>query len=338
MNIAFTICSNNYLAKAKIVADTFLSFHIDYKFSIFLVDRLDNQLDYTRFANTEIIEIHSVVSGIQQLAEKYNIIELNTAVKPEIFLYLFDKNKSDIIIYLDPDLMIFDCFNEVKELFEGHNQNVVLTPHFCSPIDDGKYPSEIDFACFGLYNLGFIAVRNTSESTRFLNWWRERLVKYCYVRPEQGMFTDQLWVNLAPIFFKGMYILKHLGYNVANWNLYERQLNSVNGRWHVNANDRLKFFHFSQYEYDNPYSISKFQKRHTVSERPDIKSLIDEYQKILVQNKFEEFNKSSCFYHQVYLDHASKVRSVESSFLSKVKGRLNRYICSIKRTIFYAKN
>ena len=46
MPIAFTICSNNYLAKARIAAETFLAKHNDYSFSIFLVDQFVPEIDY----------------------------------------------------------------------------------------------------------------------------------------------------------------------------------------------------------------------------------------------------------------------------------------------------
>ena len=325
MKVAFTICSNNYLAKAKVVVDSFMNFHPEYVFYIFLVDKLDAQIDYAKFAKAEIVEVQSVVSDIEPLALKYNIIELNTAVKPDIFLHLFHKYQAESIIYLDPDLMIYDRFLEVENILLQPEQNMVITPHFCSPIDDGKYPSEIDFACFGLYNLGFIAIKNSAESIRFLEWWRQRLMKYCYIKPAEGMFTDQLWVNIAPIFFNGMYILKHLGYNVANWNLYERDMSLSNNHWYVNRNERLKFIHFSQYEYNNPYSIAKYQNRHVIEDRPDMKELIDMYQQQLVQNKFEDFTNCECFYQRLYQDNLNSINAEKNSIVKKVKRRLKRY-------------
>ena len=110
----------------------------------------------------------------------------------------------------------------------------------------------------------------------------------------------------------------------------------VENKWYLTSKERLKFFHFSQYEYHNPYSISKFQKRHTIQQRSDVKELIDDYQHLLVQNKFEEFNKCSCFYQQIYIDHVSKVRASERSLVKKLTRRLNRYIGRTKKLSLYA--
>ena len=82
MNIAFTICSNNYLAKAKVVADTFIAHHNEYEFYIFLVDKLNSEVDYQDFTKFQIIEVSEIISNIDELAIKYNIVELNTAIKP----------------------------------------------------------------------------------------------------------------------------------------------------------------------------------------------------------------------------------------------------------------
>ena len=57
------------------------------------------------------------------------------------------------------------------------------------------------------------------------------------------MFTDQRWVDFAPSFFDH-FILKDPTYNVAYWNLHERDLEWTDGRYLVNGQP-LTFFHFS---------------------------------------------------------------------------------------------
>ena len=60
MDIAFTICSNNYLAQAKTLGDSFLQYHPDWKFIIGLVDEYDNSFDYSSLANFEIIKVNEI--------------------------------------------------------------------------------------------------------------------------------------------------------------------------------------------------------------------------------------------------------------------------------------
>lgn len=317
MYVAFTICSNNYLAKAKIVADTFLQHHPRYVFFIFLVDKINKSIDYSSLGPARIVPIENVFDHIEALACKYNIIELSTAVKPFIFLYLFKTYNSNIIIYLDPDLIVFDRFSEAEKILLHTQNNVIITPHFLSPIDDGKIPSEIDFNLYGLYNLGFIAVKNNEISLHFLKWWHSRLMKYGFAQPHKGMFTDQIWLNYAPLFFTGIYILRDAGYNVANWNLYERKLVFKNELFFVNENIRLKFFHFSHYDFNNPYKISRKQTRHTIEEMPELKMLIDLYQQQLVKNKMENYAACLPYYSLKESDYTKY-----QSFSRKVVNRM----------------
>jgi hypothetical protein len=320
MPIAFTICSNNYLAKARVTAETFIGQHPGYRFFIFLVDTFITDIDYKANADIEVIAIGDVVADIEELAIKYNIIELNTAVKPAVFTFLFQTYKAaSHIIYLDPDLMIFSPFSEIEELFESDNCNIIITPHGCSPIDDGKVPSEIHLSMYGIYNLGFIAIKRNSESKRFLNFWHDRLMKYCYIDVEHGMFTDQIWVNYAPAYFDGVHIFKHLGYNVANWNLYERRIEKENGAYRINGKEKLRFFHFSHYKFTDPHLISYKQNRHKIEEFEYLKEIIDEYQSKLIQNNHEFFNKIPCYYQLRYDCHQQNILQSKGAFKNLVR-------------------
>jgi hypothetical protein len=38
-----------------------------------------------------------------------------------------------------------------------------------------------------------------------------------------GLFTDQKWLNFAPVFFDGVSIIRSSRHNVATWNLTTRR-------------------------------------------------------------------------------------------------------------------
>ena len=303
MKIAFTICTNSYWAKAQIATESFLKYHPDYRFYIFLLDKPTVAIDYNSILNCEYIEIETFFPKVNELSLKYNIMELSCAVRPAVFLYLFEKGSSTVL-HIDSDTQTYDRFNEIDPLLEQNN--IVVTPHFCSPIDDGKYPSEIDFVKFGLYNLGFLAVKKSDETVRFMNWWHERLMKYCYNIPNESMFTDQLWVNYAPLFFEGVAILKHTGYNVANWNLYERQLRIENNTYYVNETARLKFFHFSHFVFKNPGQISSSQNRYQIDELPVLRNILEDYNQLLVENNHEIISRLPTLFQ---VNYESKVKA-----------------------------
>ncbi len=155
-NIVFTICSNNYLAQAKVLGKTLLEFNPSFNFIIGLVDRKSELINYDEIP-FDVIEVEKIgIPGFDNLITRYNITELNTAVKPFFFSYFFSNFKGvSSIIYLDPDIKVFASFdNLVGEL---KSYDIILTPHFTKQILDDKLLSEEDILNTGLYNLGFIA-------------------------------------------------------------------------------------------------------------------------------------------------------------------------------------
>jgi len=97
-----------------------------------------------------------------------------------------------------------------------------------------------------VYNLGFLAIKRSAESIKFIQWWASRLSMFCYNDIPRGIFTDQKWMDLAPCFFN-VFLLKHPGYNAAPWNISKRKINSNDGSYFVN-DEPLRFFHFSGFD------------------------------------------------------------------------------------------
>lgn len=291
----FTICSNNYLAQARVLGDSLREQEPGSSFLVVLVDELTDAIDYTSFP-FEVLTIRSIEPGIDVLADKYNIIELNTCVKPRIFEYLHAERGAETAVYLDPDIKVYSPFAEVREAF-GEGYSIVLTPHVCSPIPrDGKTPGENAFLNFGIYNLGFIAVRFTPESSRFIAWWKDWTYQSGYFNVKDGMFVDQLPINLAPLFFGEVFILKHLGYNMAPWNLHERVLSKPGADILVNGKEPLRFFHFSSFRLDSDLWPGKFYTRYDIKDRPDLSLVSESYNADLKKAGYSGYISLPCTY------------------------------------------
>ena len=93
MTIAFTICSINYLAQARTLRDSLRSSNPEVHFFVGLVDRLDNVTFEEAFVpDFPLVEIHKIgIEGFGEMCDRYNITELNTAVKPFYFTYFFNQ-------------------------------------------------------------------------------------------------------------------------------------------------------------------------------------------------------------------------------------------------------
>ena len=289
MNIAFTLCSNNYLAQAKVLADSFLKFNNDFEFIIGLVDKCSDEVDYSFFRPATILTVDEIgISEFNLLHNKYNIVELNTAVKPFYFSYFFDQ-KAAKVIYLDPDILVFAKFDEVLNLLNEHA--IILTPQACTPIDDNHAPSDIDLLGTGIFNLGFIALKQNDEVTAFLGWWQKRIMKYGFAKQQENMFYDQLLINLVPVFFSNYFILKHPGYNMAAWNMHERNVTTYEeDTVIINEKYELVFFHYSGYKINDPETICIYSSRYSFDARPDVKQLFKIYFKKVKDASFEKYS------------------------------------------------
>ena len=298
MKAAFTIATANYLAQAKTVAESFLTYNQDYTFHIVLLDKKD-EIDLFPSGRIKIVEVAEIgIPYLQEMIDRYSIFELSNALKPfcaEYFLYSTDTIKA--VLYFDSDIIVYDQFTEVDRLLESHN--IVITPHTTHPLPfDNQGIRESDFLNTGIYNGGFFALSKTGETIRFLKWWKERLRTHCLVDLSRGLFVDQIWLNLVPLYFKGVNILKHVGYNVAFWNLHERTLRRArDGRIYINGETPLVFFHFSGYDIKSPAIISKYQSRISFEERPDIQPLYRQYISTVLSNGYDSFSQLTCSYY-----------------------------------------
>lgn len=280
---AFTICSANYLHYARSLHQSLVASAGLEDFVCFLVDEVDGRFDRAALG-FECVEVKDIgLAHVFDMAARYSIMEMNTAVKPFCFRWLFDVRQTDRAIYLDPDLFLVSPLTEIDAAFDA-GANVVLTPHSMAPLNDGKDPDDIRLMQTGTYNLGFGALRNTLVTRSLLDWWGERLLTECLVDLEHGLFVDQKFFDLVPAYFEGVEILRHPGYNVAYWNLASRNVQrSPSGRWTVNGSP-LRFFHFSGVVPGNSRVFSKHQDRFTVHDIGDVIHLLDEYLTALESN------------------------------------------------------
>jgi hypothetical protein len=298
--IFFTVCSNNYLAQASVLGHSLKKQLDDVQFFTVLVDEYNETIDYTAFPFITI-PIRNIEPGIDELSEKYNIVELNTCIKPRAFKYFFDNYAAKQVIYFDPDIVIYDTLQWINPLFESHS--ILLTPHILSAIPpDGKKPDENTFLNYGLYNLGFIGIQRSEESIKFIDWWKERTYINGFDKPGEGIFVDQLYVNLAPVFFKGVYIIADKGCNMAPWNLHERHLTKEDELYKVNNKETLKFFHFASFKLNANEFPLLFYNRFLMKNREDLHELYTDYNKKLLAANYPFYQAIDCIYYEHYID------------------------------------
>ncbi|HJQ35762.1 MAG TPA: methyltransferase domain-containing protein [Thermoanaerobaculia bacterium] len=280
--IAFTISANNFLAQVQVLHDGIRRHYPDVVFYAVICDQVSD-LDRDAFP-FEVLELGDIaIPDIDGMIDRYNITELNTSIKPFVFLHLFDLHPGRPVVYFDPDIAVFSPLVELDALL-GEGADCVLTPHLCEPAEFAEM-NEGRILLFGVYNLGFLALRDTEQVRRVVAWWGRRLEQECVIDLPSGRFVDQRWADLFPAFINRTAVLRHPGYNVAYWNLSQRTVKFANGDWTVNGLP-LRFFHFSGSSVDGTV-FSRHSGEYRLDTIRDVARLFNEY-----VGELDQFGKS----------------------------------------------
>lgn len=284
MKIVFTVCTNSHLAQAKAMADSLVGQNPTYQVIIGLVDKATDKTQSEWLHPHTLLEIETIkIPDFEALLGKFTLYEMSCLAKP-YFAECFFNTYTDLqqLLYFDTDMLIFDAFDEIEASLQQYD--IIITPHFTSPFGDDQSPHLRTFLNSGIYNGGFFALRRGQEAMRFLKWWQDYVAEDGYVNFCRGMFVDQLCLNFLPLFFKNVLVEHSPRYNVAYWNLHERQLTQKGGKWWVNGQHRLLFFHFSGYQIDSPKQLSVHQDRHRWEIRTDVQPLFELYREALLKH------------------------------------------------------
>lgn len=157
--------------------------------------------------------------GFDRIIFKYNAVEGVSAMKGQLLkdlLYIY--TDEDYFLYLDSEMKVLSECPEMFEEFRHHS--ILLTPHQLYPSNDIE--REHKLLNEGTFHSGFIAIKRTENSTKFIEWFANRLNQF-FEDPHKGQQLDKKFLNLAMGGFD-IRVLKHPGYNVAHWNLPERKM------------------------------------------------------------------------------------------------------------------
>lgn len=293
--VVVTVCSVNYLAHAKGLADSMIKYNPGYKVIIGLVDKLDDDFDISPYSPHTLLQVHEMnLPKFTEMYRRYNVFELNCSLKSFFVRWTLDKYKPEFVVYLDVDMLVYDSFLPVENMLKEFS--ILITPHITKPFpDDGLKPRENDILKTGMFNAGFFAVKNDDTGNIFINWWKDRMVDQGYERPKDGYNADQNWLNFVPLYFDKVKVVKHPGCNVAYWNFHERTIEKKGDKFFVN-NEPLLVFHYSGYAVEHPDKISKHQERFSRQNNPAIRELFSIYHQTLMQNGYETLHKIPCYY------------------------------------------
>ncbi len=288
--VIFTSICANYTHKARLLAESVKKNIPDAKFILCLTEREIDSRIWSDLFDDILLSKDIWETDFDSFIFKHAIVEASTAVKGRCMQYLIDKYKDeDKFIYLDPDCFVYSDFVELREKLE--TRPIVLCPHLLEP---GNIDMELSSTAHGVFNLGFLGIKRSEEGIRFVNWWAERLNLYCYDDIQNGIFTDQKWVDLAPCFFD-VEVFKHHGYDFSIWSLLNCDMKDDKGV--TVSGDKLRFIHFS-----GQGAMAEKCINNWLPDGPHpFKKLYEEYSKLHAESDNDEISKTkwsySCYYN-----------------------------------------
>lgn len=266
MDTFCTIINSDYAPYSLALYKSLCKFNPDAVLQVLVID--DDKSACNRISNSPGIRLYFAkdlfnYGLVHTLYKKYAHINNDSyrwALKPVFISYLLEHG-FDKVLYTDCDIFFFNDYTFLLQ--ELNTSNILLTPHWrnSDPLTD----EESFFALFtgGIFNAGFIA--SNKKGLPALHWWADA----CHYKMgpflELGIYDDQRYLDVLPVKFESVKIIRHKGCNISGWNRTECQRNQVGDKILINNVFPIIFIHF------NPVLIQEIIKGHDPNLLPYLK-------------------------------------------------------------------
>ncbi|MBV9783952.1 MAG: glycosyltransferase [Acidisphaera sp.] len=283
------IASRNYLPYAHVTMTSFRRFHADIPVFLLLVDGVEEDRLLVDDCTTVLLADIDIPNAGWHTA-KYDASQLSNAAKPAFLSYL--SRFASRALYLDADVAVFAPCDEL--IAKTYEFDLVLLPHTMAPFPRPEqlwaHPNNGDIFNAGLLNAGVFGI-DLKRCSRFLEFWSAaNFAVGAFYGPAGGQ-TDQQYLNWAIVLQERVHVLRDPAYNVAYWNLHERDVRHIRSplpKIQVN-NGPLVLFHFSGFDIHNTMKLSKHDNRYSVYTLPSIAWLLGWYRKAVLTGPHSRF-------------------------------------------------
>jgi hypothetical protein len=292
-----TVVTRNYLAGARALANSIERVVPEASFFICLIDRPPAEWSESGESAVYFFADSLGIPNWKRFAFQYQPLELACALKPHAIRHVLDQG-FEKVLYVDADQLFY---SSPAAIMAGlAHDSILLTPHLNQPSPDNRpWKRELTILRAGIYNGGFVAVRKSDTTDRFLKWWGDRLNTECIIDLHGSYFVDQRWLGLVPGLFPNVRIERSPGINAAYWTLWSHSLEHSGDGYRVGT-DPLVCFHFSGFDPQLPTELSRYDDRDLGPQDTACQELLAGYAAELLRMGWAECRSWGCEFDQLH--------------------------------------
>jgi len=231
----------NYLDRALVCRHTLLQHRPDAHFYTLCFDE-ESFAEMDALPSTTAIRLEEVEGYLPKLLQakgNRQPKEYYATMSPILPRFLFDRFGLEKVFYTDADMMFFSDPAQIDEAFG--DSSIMVSDHGFEPPRAGIR-----------FNVGILGYRNDERCRRFLEWWSERCIEWCYwVTTKDGKMADQGYLNILhdePDRFPGWLSCPHPGVNLGPWNGWRYSLSmSPEGQVLLDGKWPLVCYHYHEF-------------------------------------------------------------------------------------------
>ncbi|HEY9061464.1 MAG TPA: hypothetical protein VIO64_13300 [Pseudobacteroides sp.] len=161
--------------------------------------------------------------------------------KASACLYILQNyEETDHITWLDGDTLF--CSDPDPIFNEWGDYSIMLTE------ERWRKPHRRMGFTNGFYNTGFMGFKKDKYGLECLKWFRARLIEWCYDKWENGLWSDQVYVNDWLERFQNVGVIKNMGVNITPYIIRGCKVDLYDGEIYVN-HEKLILYHYYGFKY-----------------------------------------------------------------------------------------
>lgn len=253
-----TIITSNYMPFARALYNSLQKFNKSAQLHVLITDS-EKPVDGIENFHPVLLNQISGIRLFKEIEKKYahtNSDFFRWSLKPILMTWLLEQG-FEKVTFLDPDVYFVGDYNFLVEKLD--TSSILLTPHWSNTDPYFLEESLIYIMRNGLYNAGFVGA--SKKGINALKWWTEACHYNIDRRTDLGIYVDQKYLDILPVEYPGVEIIRHRGCNIASWNMNSNKRGIVDGKLLINNEFEPVFIHFTKDTIRHILNLNDFHLR-----------------------------------------------------------------------------